>query len=113
MRSIASLCALVASLLLIACGGPPPPGGGRRATTEEPGRELYERDCAMCHGIDGEASRIGRGAVDLNDPDWQRRTSVEQIERVIAEGRGQMPAWKNRLSEEEIRAVADYVKTLR
>jgi mono/diheme cytochrome c family protein len=67
----------------------------------------------MCHGIDGVASRIGRGAVDLNDPEWQRRTSEEQIVKVIEEGRGQMPAWKSRLSEQEIRDVAGYVKTLR
>lgn len=109
MRAIAILL-LVLPPLLVACGGSAPePAAG----TPGPGRAIYERDCAMCHGTDGVASRIGRGAVDLNDPDWQQRTSEEQIAKVIEEGRGQMPAWKSRLSEEEIRAVAGYVMTLR
>ena len=110
MRTIAILLLLVLPPLLVACGGSAPePAAGAPG----PGRAIYERDCAMCHGMDGVASRIGRGAVDLNDPDWQGRTSVEQVVRVIEEGRGQMPAWKSRLSEEETRAVAGYVMTLR
>jgi len=110
MRTIAVLSALVIPAALVACGGPSPEPA---VEASGPGRALYERDCAMCHGIDGVASRIGRGAANLNDQDWQRRTSVEQIERVIAEGRRQMPAWKNRFSAEEIRSVAEYVRTLR
>jgi len=112
MRAIAIACTVVLGLLPLSCGGSAPEPV-REAGNSGPGRALYERDCAMCHGIDGEASRIGRGAADLNDPDWQQRTPVEQVERVIAEGRGQMPAWKNRFSEEEIRAVAAYVKSLK
>lgn len=112
MRAITILCAASFLLILAACGGSSPEPEPE-VETAGPGRALYERDCAMCHGIDGAASRIGRGAVDLNDPDWQQRTSVDQIERVISEGRGQMPAWKNRFSEEEIRAVAAYVKSLK
>ena len=112
MRGIAVSCSVFFFLLLAACGGSAPEPEPA-AEVEGPGRALYERDCAMCHGIDGAASRIGRGAVDLNDPDWQQRSSVEQIERVISEGRGQMPAWRDRFSEEEIRAVAVYVKSLK
>lgn len=110
MRTVAVLLTLITLPTLVACGGSAPEPS---AEASGPGQALYERDCAMCHGMDGEAARIGRGAVDLNDPDWQKRTSVEQIVEVVAEGRGQMPAWKNRLSEEEIRAVADYVRTLK
>ena len=109
MRLIAVFLFIV-PLALVACGGTAPePAAGAPG----PGRAIYERDCAMCHGMDGVASRIGRGAVDLNDPDWQQRTSEERIVQVIEEGRGQMPGWKSRLSEEEIRAVAGYVRTLK
>ena len=112
MRAISLFCVVSVSLILAACGGPAPESAWR-AEEAGPGRALYERDCAMCHGIDGVASRIGRGAADLSDADWQERTTVEQIMAVIENGRGQMPAWKNRFSEEEMRAVAEYVKTLR
>ena len=112
MRAI-SLFSFVFVLLVLAACGRSAPEPARETEEAGPGRALYERDCAMCHGVDGVASRIGRGAADLNDPDWQQRTSVERIMAVIEDGRGQMPAWKNRFSEEEIRAVAEYVKTLR
>lgn len=109
MRTIAAFLLLITAPALVACGRSAPE---QSADATGPGQALYESSCAMCHGMDGVASRIGRGAVDLNDPAWQRRTSVEQIIEVVAEGRGQMPAWKSRLSDEEIRAIADYVRTL-
>jgi len=111
MRTNARILLLLAAAVLpVACGSPAPERG---AQASGPGAELYERNCAMCHGIDGVASRIGRGAVDLNDRAWQERTSEQQIADVIANGRGQMPAWRNRLSDEEIRALAAHVKTLK
>lgn len=110
MRTIALPALLIVLGILVGCGGSAPGTGARDGGL---GQTLYERDCAMCHGMDGAAARIGRGAADLNDPAWQARTSDEQIVQVIAEGRGMMPAWKSRLSEEEIRAVAAYVRSLK
>jgi mono/diheme cytochrome c family protein len=110
MKTTSIRLLLCMSATLTACGAPPPEPGVEYAG---PGRALYDRNCAICHGSDGEAERIGRGAVDLNDPDWQRRTSVEQIMRVVQEGRGHVPGWKGRLSDEEIRAVAEYVRSLK
>jgi len=108
MRAITVPALFVILLALASCGGRSPE---RPVEASGPGKVLYERNCSMCHGPNGVAARIGRGAVDLNDAEWQRRTSDEQIAERIREGRGQMPAWKNRLSEDEIRAVVDYVRT--
>ena len=37
---------------------------------------------------------------------------MEAIEKVVAEGRRRMPAFQNKLTPEEIKAVAAYLKTL-
>jgi len=37
---------------------------------------------------------------------------MEAIEKVVAEGRKRMPAFKNKLTPEEIKAVSAYLKTL-
>jgi mono/diheme cytochrome c family protein len=82
------------------------------ATATGAGRALYERNCALCHGKDGVARGLARGAADLNDSDWQELVTVEDVMEIVAEGRGQMPSWKDRLSDQQIRSIAEHVKTL-
>jgi len=71
------------------------------------GQVLYESKCSMCHGSDGTAGIAG--AANL------QRTSLDTValQRIVADGRNAMPAFKSSLSETEIRALLDYVKTLK
>lgn len=93
----------VAALFLSACGGDSEPaGGGGEASL---GQDVYEDNCARCHGPDGEGGvgpQLGDGAVAENFPDI-----ADQI-AVIREGRNGMPAWDDSLTPEEIEAVAVY-----
>ena len=77
------------------------------------GMELYNKKCAMCHGKDGVAKTMAKGSADLNDPEWQKTSTVEAIVKITTEGKGKMPAYAEKLSADEIRAVATYVKTLK
>jgi cytochrome c oxidase subunit 2 len=98
--------ALVLSLALLvvplaACGGDEDPSGGGG---EASGEQVYEANCARCHGPNGEGGvgmPLGDGAVA------DSLTLEGQIE-VITEGRNAMPAWGEQLSEAEIEAVAVY-----
>lgn len=69
---------------------------------------LYAKNCAMCHGknLDG-----GPLAGSLIDDEWTYGNSEESVIEVITNGRPDkaMPAWKNRLSEEEIAAMAEWI----
>jgi cytochrome c6 len=70
---------------------------------------MYGKKCLACHGLDGAGDKpLGRktGAPDL------RRTTLSQdeIEAVIAQGRGKMMGYKDRITAEQIRAIAGYVK---
>ena len=65
--------------------------------------------CAACHGADG-TGNLALGAPNLTDDIWLHGGSLEQIETSIRDGRqGEMPAWKDRMSDERMRVVAAYV----
>lgn len=90
--------------------------GGRGATAVNPA-VTYARNCATCHGKDGRSdtfkSRHRYHARDLTDPAWQSSASDERILESIREGRGRMPAFKGRLTAEQITSLLTYVRGLR
>ena len=78
----------------------------------EAGAELYEINCAACHGDDGEGMSF-LGAPALNNAIWLYGGSEDAIRYSIVNARfGIMPGFANRLREAEIRAVALYVHQL-
>ena len=90
--------------------------GGRGQSQAERGRAVYEARCTRCHGADG-AGRTRLAEIveppDMTDPAWQRQRSDARMNASVANGRGQMPAFKKKLSRQEIVAVVAYVRTLR
>ena len=67
------------------------------------GAAFFEMECTVCHSE-------GRSGADLQ---WSS-LEEEEIVAVIANGRDGtfMRPWKDRLTAEEIKAVAAYVKSL-
>jgi cytochrome c oxidase subunit 2 len=95
------LLALLGTASLAACGGDDSPAG---SGGEASGQDIYESNCARCHGPNGEGGvgmPLGNGAVE------DSLTLEGQIE-VITEGRNSMPAWGEQLTDDEIHAVAVY-----
>ncbi len=84
--------------------------GGRDAAA------IYAKSCATCHGKDGRAktfkAKFNR-ARDLTDATWQADASDERIHNSISNGRGKMPAFGKKLSEEEIDGLVAYVRRLK
>lgn len=80
---------------------------------DEEAKALYEKKCGMCHGKDGVAKKMGAGSADLNDPEWQAATSLDAIIKVTAEGKGKMPKYTGKLSDDQIKMVAEYILTLK
>lgn len=70
---------------------------------------VYGKRCATCHGKDGRGTSVGlkMGAQDLR----ATTLSEEEVALVIANGRGKMTAYKDKLGADEIKALATYVKT--
>src|SRR5271157_6018434 len=79
------------------------------------GAAVFKSKCAMCHGADGSASTgMGKsmGLKPLGSPEVQK-TSAADMTALVAGGKGKMPGFKGKLSDEEISAVVSYVKTLK
>ena len=78
------------------------------------GAQIYAAQCARCHGGDGRGQTPkGKqtGAKDFTNPKWQA-IEARGI-RAITNGKGKMPAFKNTLSPEEIRAVWEHVRAFK
>ena len=87
-------------------------GQDHDATAAAAGATLYAENCAACHMEDGSGDRT-QGAPMLTDKIWLYGGSREKIIETVTKARfGVMPNWNQRLSEDEIRAVAFYVHGL-
>jgi len=76
----------------------------------------YKKECATCHGSDGRARSLhGRHehARDLTDAKWQEDVTDERLFNSISNGRNKMPAFKKKLSEDQINALVTYVRGLK
>jgi cytochrome c oxidase cbb3-type subunit III len=79
------------------------------ATLAAEGVTVFADNCAACHMEDGSGDRA-QGAPKLTDAIWLYGGSREAIIETVTKARfGVMPNWNQRLSEDEIRAVAYYV----
>ncbi len=76
--------------------------------------DVYATSCSKCHGSDGKANTAkGRRtrATDFTGSDWNAAES--RGIRIITNGKSDMPAFKNKLTADEIRDVFHYVLRFR
>lgn len=84
----------------------PVPGVG--STNADVGAVVYGSNCSSCHGIKGEGAigpKLAGGAVAARFPNEQDEVAV------VTDGRGSMPAWRDRLTPAQIEAVVEYTRT--
>jgi len=77
------------------------------------GGAVFKTHCTGCHGSDGRGNSA-IGTPDFTSPKTQAGISDAGIIDTITNGRKGtiMPAWKGKLSDEEIAAVAAYLRSL-
>ena len=94
------------------CGGAgagenPPKNGPSDGPAKPDGLAVFRQNCTNCHGIDG---KLGlNGAKDLS----QSKLTADERTLVITNGRNAMTPWKDALSTDEIRAVAEFTCSLK
>ena len=73
------------------------------------GQELYlQMNCVGCHSHGG-----GGMGPPLMDDEWRYGGRIDQVATTIAEGRPNgMPAWRGKLTEDQIWDLAAYVRSL-
>ena len=110
LRSTSTIlaCALIASLFSISGFAQDPTDEAAAKINEKFGgniKKLFATRCSWCHQ--------GYGMKQADGPKLAGTTkSIEQVMKQINEGKSPMPGFKNQLSEKEVQALAEYIKTL-
>ena len=82
------------------------------ASADTPGAEIYDENCAACHGEAGEGGR-DFGAPRLANQIWLYGGEKEDVVNQITRPRhGVMPAWADRLDDTTIKMLTVYVHAL-
>ena len=94
------------------------------SATEPVGKELYQTNCAACHGANGAGGlNIGSAtSADLRSPDLETtyNNSDALISRAILTGKDQsnqdldpvMPRFQGKLTQDQVTQIISYLKTL-
>ncbi len=75
---------------------------------------VYKAKCAMCHGPDGKGDTPTGKAMkvtSLASDDVQKKTDAQLIE-VTTNGKNKMPAFKGKLTDEQIKDLIKYIRGL-
>jgi cytochrome c2 len=81
----------------------------------ESGRRLFEKHCSRCHDTTSARWRNGPGLLGILKryalPDSGWRATPENIEKILRTPYENMPSFRH-LSDEEVRDIIEYLKTL-
>jgi len=77
------------------------------------GKDIFTAKCVMCHAANGTGSPLGKNlkAPNLRVALIQRKSSAELMQ-VVSQGKVNMPGFGTALSDDEIKDVVAYVRTL-
>jgi mono/diheme cytochrome c family protein len=82
-------------------------------------KAVFDQRCQKCHDADGSGhTKMGKKmkAPDFRRERWQKHNDDDEIQRAITDGikehgKTRMPAFKEKLKPEEIKALVAYVRT--
>jgi mono/diheme cytochrome c family protein len=83
-------------------------------TAPNDGAALYKAKCAMCHGPDGSGKTpVGQklNVRDLHSPEVQKQSDSD-LDHVIGQGRGKMPAFGKTLGDDQIKSLVAQIREL-
>ena len=97
--------------------------GAPEGARPHPGRAVYDRNCAVCHGASGQADGPAAAGLPIKPPSLTdgrllNGLTDDFLYQVVRDGAGsvglapQMPGFGRQLGEKEMRDVVAYVRTL-
>lgn len=78
------------------------------------GADIYRAKCAMCHGPDGLATTPTAKnfkVLSFKDPAMVKASDAQFVASTKA-GKGKMPAYKDKLTDAQIKDVTAYIRAL-
>ena len=86
--------------------------GREKKPTYEQGAQIFQQNCAACHGAEGKGSR-DVGAPNLADKIWLYGGDRKTVYDIVFYARkGVMPTWDGRMDENTMKALAVYLHEL-
>jgi len=84
------------------------------AFSSDTSAHLYKSKCQGCHGAAGKATPMGKkiGARDFQDPDVASM-SEDELATVTKNGKNKMPAYKGKLTDQQIDGLVKYIKAMK
>lgn len=88
------------------------------ASSHAKAKELYQRDCALCHGDNGNGQTDVAKGMNLTMPDWTNPQTLagmqdSELFNIIRKGKGQMPPeGEGRAKDAEVHGLILYIRTL-
>ena len=74
----------------------------------------FKAKCAMCHGADGSGTTATGKALkvrDLGSSDVQSQSDA-QLTDIVTNGKNKMPAYKGKLTDDQIKGLVAYIRGL-
>ena len=84
------------------------------SAADQKAQDLYKSKCQGCHGADGRATSIGKklGAKDFQDPELAKQSKADLV-KITSDGKGKMPAYKGKLTDNQISDLVSYIKEMK
>lgn len=75
---------------------------------------LYKSKCQVCHGADGKGTAAGQkmGARDFNSPEVAKQSDADMA-KITKEGKGKMPKFEGKLTDDQIKGLIKYIHGLK
>jgi mono/diheme cytochrome c family protein len=111
-RSLSDLAAIAEAVRSLSTAATEPPPSTQVLTL---GAQTYQANCIQCHGMSGDGRGSAAGELLVAPTDFRRQQpSVAVSLRALREGIAgtRMAVWTDRLTADELVAVAHYVRTL-
>jgi len=81
---------------------------------QNPGADIYKSKCQSCHAADGSGNTPAGKSMKVrpfNSPEVVKMSDDDLIQ-VTRDGRGKMPAYAGKLTDDQIKAVVAHIRTL-
>ena len=76
---------------------------------------LYKTKCQMCHGADGKGdTAVGKklGVKDFHSPEVAKQSDAQLFE-ITKKGKGKMPAYDGKLTDDQIKSLIKFIHSLK
>ncbi len=103
-RRLLAMASIITTVILVASVAVADPAPGAAG--------IFKTKCASCHGTDGSGqTTVGKSLKirDLRSPEVQKQTDAD-LQKIITDGKGKMPAFKAKLSIADISSLVAYIR---